>query len=70
MNFASESYTPSQKFQQDATFVFACLHEVLTELGKVRQTTALPQELYQTLLRTVSRFRPECRKCTRLRSNF
>lgn len=42
MNFASESYTPSQKFQQDATFVFDCLHEVLTELGETELAALLP----------------------------
>ncbi|MFY7998665.1 MAG: phosphoenolpyruvate carboxylase [Candidatus Kapaibacteriota bacterium] len=42
MNFTSDSYTPSQKFQEDAAFIFQCFHEVLTELGKTDLAALLP----------------------------
>ncbi len=42
MNFTSNSYTPSQKFQEDAAFIFQCFHEVLTELGKADLAALLP----------------------------
>lgn len=57
MNFTSDSYTPSQKFQEDAAFIFQCFHEVLTELGKGdlasmlpwQDDTALPSGVFSSL---------------------
>ncbi|TAE32390.1 MAG: phosphoenolpyruvate carboxylase [Candidatus Kapaibacterium sp.] len=42
MNFSSESYTPSEKFQKDATFIFECFYDVLTELGEKELAALLP----------------------------
>jgi phosphoenolpyruvate carboxylase len=47
MNFASASYTPSQKFQQDAMFIFECFHDVLTELGETDLAALLPWQSTQ-----------------------
>ncbi|MCS6808562.1 MAG: phosphoenolpyruvate carboxylase [Bacteroidota bacterium] len=42
MNFTSDSYTPSQKFQEDASFIFECFHEILIELGEHELASMLP----------------------------
>jgi phosphoenolpyruvate carboxylase len=42
MNFTSDSYTPSRKFQEDAAFIFQCFHEMLTELGEADLAAMLP----------------------------
>jgi phosphoenolpyruvate carboxylase len=42
MHFASQSYTPSQKFQEDAAFIFGCFHETLVELGERELAEMLP----------------------------
>ena len=42
MHFSSQSYTPSQKFQEDAAFIFECFHETLVELGESELAQTLP----------------------------